>query len=74
MLLRKLSIDQLVDRFFMDTDIVITEGYKREDKPKIEIFRKAAHSSPLYTTGKDTTLIAMISDVDITIDVPLFSH
>ncbi len=69
---KELSIDELVEHFFMDTDIVITEGYKREDKPKIELFRKAAHSSPVYTSSNGSTLIAMISDVDVTIDVPLF--
>ena len=69
---KELTIDDLVENFFMDTDIVITEGYKREDKPKIELFRKAAHASPVYSSSKDSTLIAMISDVDITIDVPLF--
>ncbi|GAB6146866.1 molybdopterin-guanine dinucleotide biosynthesis protein B [Desulfocicer niacini] len=69
---KELSIDELVENFFMDTDIVITEGYKRADKPKIELFRKAAHSSPVYSSSKNSTLIAMISDVDMDIDVPLF--
>ena len=69
---KELSIDELVDNFFMDADIVITEGYKRADKPKIELFRKAAHASPVHTTQKGSTLIAMISDIHVEIDVPLF--
>ena len=68
---KECSIDELVENFFMDTDIVITEGYKRADKPKIELFRKAAHDEPVYSSSKNSTLIAMISDVDIHIDVPV---
>ena len=69
---RELTVDEMVARFFNDADIVITEGYKQADKPKIEIFRKAAHPTPIHTTAQDTTLIAMVSDVQVDIDVPLF--
>lgn len=69
---KELSIDELVENFFMDADIVITEGYKRTDKPKIELFRKDAHKTPLYTSGQGSSLIAMISDMDVNIDVPVF--
>ena len=30
-----------VVKYFSDMDLVITEGYKRENKPKIEVFRKS---------------------------------
>lgn len=33
------TIDEIVKELFMDADIVITEGYKRENKPKIEVSR-----------------------------------
>lgn len=33
------SIDELVEWLFRDMDIVITEGYKAQDKPKIEVVR-----------------------------------
>lgn len=33
------TVDQLVASYFMDMDIVITEGYKNANKPQIEIFR-----------------------------------
>ena len=69
---KELSIDELVDNFFMDADIVITEGYKRADKPKIELFRKGAHDDPIYTRSEGSSLIAMISDIDVDIDVPVF--
>ncbi|SMC52824.1 molybdopterin guanine dinucleotide biosynthesis accessory protein MobB [Desulfocicer vacuolatum DSM 3385] len=69
---KELSIDELVENFFMDADIVITEGYKRADKPKIELFRKGAHADPIYTGGEESSLIAMISDIEVDIDVPLF--
>jgi len=68
---KELSIDELVDNFFMDADIVITEGYKQASKPKIELFRKGAHDAPLYTSSEGSSLIAMISDIDVDIDVPV---
>lgn len=33
------SLNELVDWLFKDMDIVITEGYKAQDKPKIEVIR-----------------------------------
>ena len=34
-----------------DADIVLCEGFKRAALPKIEIFRRAAHDTPLYASG-----------------------
>lgn len=33
------TIDELVEWLFGDVDIVVTEGYKAQDKPKIEVVR-----------------------------------
>ena len=51
-------------------DLVITEGYKRESRPKIEVFRSAAHKNPLCVGHDD--LIAFVSDVDMNLNVPYF--
>lgn len=56
--------------YFSDTDMVITEGYKRENKPKIEIFRAAAHTEPLCRGNSD--LIALVTDTDADLNVPRF--
>ncbi|MBF0202719.1 MAG: molybdopterin-guanine dinucleotide biosynthesis protein B [Desulfamplus sp.] len=69
----ELSIDRLVQEYFMDVDIVITEGYKRAGKPQIEIFRSSAHKFPFYKKGEPCPLIAMASDISIDMDdVPIY--
>ncbi|MEW6360185.1 MAG: molybdopterin-guanine dinucleotide biosynthesis protein B [Planctomycetota bacterium] len=67
---RQLTIDELVAQFLNDVDIVLTEGYKSADKPKIEVFRSAAHSAPLCTDRDNR--IALASDVEVAVNVPRF--
>jgi molybdopterin-guanine dinucleotide biosynthesis protein B len=59
-----------VSGYFSDVDIVITEGYKRENKPKIEVFRRERHKEPLCTD--DVNLVAIVTDDEIDIAVPKF--
>lgn len=33
----ELSIDEIVQHFFTDVDLVFTEGFKKQNKPKIEV-------------------------------------
>lgn len=56
--------------YFEDVDLVITEGYKAGNKPKIEIVRSARHYEPLLKD--DTHLIAVVTDVDLQLKVPIF--
>ncbi|OQX06589.1 MAG: molybdopterin-guanine dinucleotide biosynthesis protein B [Desulfobacteraceae bacterium IS3] len=63
------NIDNM-EAYFSDMDIVITEGYKRENKPKIEVFRSAAHKEPLCLGNSD--LIALVTDTDVDLNVPRF--
>ena len=57
--------------FFRNIDIIITEGYKQGNKPKLEIFRSDVHEEPLCRN--DDHLIALISDVNVDLGVPRFS-
>jgi len=63
------SLDGL-QRFFDDLDLIITEGYKKEDKPKIEVVRAARHADVLLENDKH--LVAVVSDVDLKLEVPIF--
>lgn len=63
------SLDGLA-KYFDDVDLVITEGYKREDKPKIEVFRTGRHKEPLCSNVNN--LIAFVTDSDIDLNVPKF--
>ena len=66
----EVSLDELAV-YFGDLDLVITEGYKRGDKPKIEIFRPEVHHSP-FCLGNDD-LVALVTDATLVTDVPLFA-
>jgi molybdopterin-guanine dinucleotide biosynthesis protein B len=53
-----------------DVDMILTEGYKHERKPKIEVFRAAA-GQPLLGPGPD--LLATVSDTPLYPDIRHFS-
>lgn len=52
-----------------DVDLILTEGYKRADKPKIEVSRRDL-GTDLVSPRRD--LIAVVSDHPIDLDVPRF--
>lgn len=60
-----LSLDKIAEWLFPDggiglgVDIIITEGYKRQDKPKIEVTRSGE-----LLCSKDDNLIAVIDNTD----------
>ena len=56
---------------FSGVDIILTEGYKWQNYPKLEIFRPEIAKEPLCKN--DEHLLALISDSNIDIDVPRFS-
>jgi molybdopterin-guanine dinucleotide biosynthesis protein B len=63
------SLDEL-QGYFDDMDLVITEGYKKENKPKIEVLRAARHSQ--LVCADDHHLVAVVTDVDLNPNVPKF--
>lgn len=63
------SLDELIS-YIDDVDIIITEGYKTEDKTKIEVFREANERERIK--GIEKELIAVISDDEIAESAPVF--
>jgi molybdopterin-guanine dinucleotide biosynthesis protein B len=59
-----------LQKFFEDLDLVITEGFKKENKPKIEVVRAARHDEVLLKA--DSHLVAVVSDIDLKLKVPVF--
>ncbi len=57
--------------FLSDLDVILTEGYKKGDWPKVEIFRSAIHKRPLCNS--EDNLLALVSDDPLNIGVPRFS-
>jgi len=64
------NLDELVS-FFNGMDVILTEGYKQDHKPKLEIFRPEITKEPLCKN--DENLLAFISDATIDFGVPVFS-
>ncbi len=64
----ELPLDEIVETL-PDVDIVLTEGYKRGNKPKIEVSRAAKGTSLLCTEDE---LIALATDQRHDIRVPQF--
>jgi len=64
------GLDHIVESYFTDMDLVLTEGYLRAGKPLVEVFRSAAHKEPLHTKGASNALIAVMSDVSMDLGVP----
>ncbi|MFH0888734.1 MAG: molybdopterin-guanine dinucleotide biosynthesis protein B [Planctomycetota bacterium] len=73
---KSLSLRQAIQMFFNNRehklDLIITEGFKRESKPKIEIVRSKISSEPICRVKEDN-LVALISDIKITnYNIPQF--
>jgi molybdopterin-guanine dinucleotide biosynthesis protein B len=64
------SIDSLAVTYFQDVELILTEGYKRQNKPKIEVFRSTVHTEPLCNS--DPSLVAILSDIPLDLGVPRF--
>jgi molybdopterin-guanine dinucleotide biosynthesis adapter protein len=62
--------DELLS-LFTGMDIILTEGYKRSNIPKLEIFR--AETTPEPLCKNDEKLMALITDEHIDLNVPVFS-
>lgn len=63
------SLDNIT-KYLKDMDLVITEGFKKESMPKIEVFRRKRHQSPACI--EDKNLIAFVTDDPIKVNVPTF--
>jgi len=67
------SLDETVAAFFGEVDIVLTEGFKRSSRPKIEVHRRARSATLLCRGAEhDPTLFAVASDEPLELDVPVF--
>jgi molybdopterin-guanine dinucleotide biosynthesis protein B len=63
-------LDTIAAEYLQDMDIIFTEGYKRGNKPKVEVFRKEVHQELLCT--EDDNLIAVASNQHFDLKVPSF--
>jgi len=66
------AIEELIDEYFPDVDLVLVEGFKQSGLPKIELFR-GSHNKDLICRGEkqDSALLAVATDTALRLDVPL---
>ena len=64
------GLDELAP-LLANVDVILTEGYKREYKAKLEVFRPEVLAEPLCKD--DDHLVALISDAPVELGVPRFS-
>lgn len=64
----EMSLDEMA-HYIRGVDIVITEGYKRGDKPKIEVSRRARSTDLICNEDE---LIAIVTDQRFPLNVPHF--
>lgn len=66
---REATLDEIALLLDGSVDIILTEGYKSGDKPKVEVLRAEKSGEPLC--GEDE-LVAIVTDVDVPMRVPRF--
>lgn len=65
-------IEEILEVYFHDMDLVLTEGFKMSSLPKIEVHRKE-RSATLLCRGEenDPTLLAVATNDELSLDVPV---
>jgi len=66
----EMTLEQLAEMVMDGVDIIITEGYKGADKPKIEVYRSGFSDGIL---SRKEELVALVSDKHFDMDVPQFT-
>lgn len=65
----KMELDEVVKKI-EDVDIILVEGFKMSDKPKIEVIRRAKEAE---IVSEEEDLIAVVTDVhELLVRVPVF--
>jgi molybdopterin-guanine dinucleotide biosynthesis protein B len=64
------ELAEIRDRYIQDVDIILSEGFKRNNQPKIEVSRKEMHHELLCT--REDHLLAIASNQSFDIGVPCF--
>jgi len=68
---KDLTLAELREKLIQDVDLILSEGFKKDVQPKIEIFRKEKHQELLCT--KEDNLAAIVSDKEFNVGAPCFS-
>jgi molybdopterin-guanine dinucleotide biosynthesis protein B len=69
----EIPFEEIITRYIRDVDLLIVEGFKREELPKIEVFQQKADGDTPVCAG-DRNLVAIITDESIITSLPVFSR
>jgi molybdopterin-guanine dinucleotide biosynthesis protein B len=64
------TLTELREKLIQDVDLILSEGYKKDVQPKIEIFRMEKHRELLCT--QEDNLVALVSDKEFNVGVSCF--
>ncbi len=55
---------EIAARYLGEADVIICEGFKASDLPRVEVFRRAVHDAPLYGTDAPNAslYLAIVTD------------
>jgi molybdopterin-guanine dinucleotide biosynthesis protein MobB len=67
----ELTLGEIITRYIHNVDLLIVEGFKREEIPKIEVFRRK-EGADIPVCAEDKNLIAVITDESIDTLLPVF--
>ena len=67
---KDLTLEEVREKLIQDVDLILSEGYKKDVQPKIEIFRKEKHKKLLCT--KEDNLIAIVSNKKFSVATSCF--
>ena len=66
----EMPLEEVINRYLWQEDLILVEGYKRSSYPKIEVYRSDVETKPICTL-KDN-LIALVTDEEVELEVPRF--
>jgi len=64
------DLAELRDKYIQDVDLILSEGFKKNNQPKIEVFRKEKHQELLCR--REDNLLAIASNQPWDVGVPCF--
>ena len=68
---KDLTLEEIREGFIRDVDLILSEGYKKDVQPKIEVFRKGKYRDLLC--AREDNLVAVVSDQTFDVGVPCLS-
>jgi len=67
---RDMNLEEIREKLIRDVDLILSEGYKKDVQPKVEVFRKEKHKKLLCT--KKDHLVAIVSNRKFRVGVLCF--